>query len=499
MAYIYGATAGSSGSRYRAYISYTITQTATTYTITADCGIQALDALSYSSGTVDWRLHGSGTDADASSFGTVYDQEAPFSIAKNAYLKMCSATKTFTKETYSYNSWVLYGVSILSGSYTPVPINELSKAQLSITVPALQSYTVSYNANSGTGAPTAQAKYYGRTLALTTTKPTKSGYRFVKWNTKADGTGTSYNSGGSYTANAAVTLYAIWEWVYVPVKISNLVAQRCTSAGVIDDSGTYAKVTFNWTKGVEESGAVNPSSIKVGYKLTTASSYTFTNASDLTSGTVSIVIGSGNLSNDNTYDVEVIVSTSGHPDITGFTYISTSYFCIDVSPNGRSIGFGRSAPENKNGFFCGMAPFIDVNTTAGSTTIDGKLTAVLNDLGWSAVISGKDLDIKQLFQKILDKLKSSMSFSTRSVRKLCSSITQGVSDQEETVSLPSASYGTPIAVVGYKVGYYNSSYYRQVVVSGFWLGSSGAVFSLSNPFTSGTGQFYLTAYYLMIK
>ena len=30
------------------------------------------------------------------------------------------------------------------------------------------------------------------------------------WNTKADGTGTSYASGASYTGNAALTLYAIW-------------------------------------------------------------------------------------------------------------------------------------------------------------------------------------------------------------------------------------------------------------------------------------------------
>ena len=75
-------------------------------------------------------------------------------------------------------------------------------------------YTVSYNANGGTGAPAAQTKYHAQTLKLSSTIPTRvSGvneYTFTGWNTKADGTGTTYASGANYTANAAVTLYAQW-------------------------------------------------------------------------------------------------------------------------------------------------------------------------------------------------------------------------------------------------------------------------------------------------
>lgn len=75
---------------------------------------------------------------------------------------------------------------------------------------AKQTYTISYNANGGTGAPAAQTKTYGTTLTLSSTKPTRTGYAFSKWNTKANGSGTSYNAGASYTANAAATLYAQW-------------------------------------------------------------------------------------------------------------------------------------------------------------------------------------------------------------------------------------------------------------------------------------------------
>lgn len=83
------------------------------------------------------------------------------------------------------------------------------------TVPAKASYTVTYNANGGTGTHASQTKWYGETLTLTTgTHPTRTGYVFKNWNTKADGTGTAYSASNvSYTANAALTLYAIWNSV----------------------------------------------------------------------------------------------------------------------------------------------------------------------------------------------------------------------------------------------------------------------------------------------
>lgn len=79
-----------------------------------------------------------------------------------------------------------------------------------VDVPAWTSYAVSYNANGGSGAPSGQTKWKDETLTLSSTKPTRTGYTFSKWNTKSDGSGTSYSSGGSYTANSAATLYAIW-------------------------------------------------------------------------------------------------------------------------------------------------------------------------------------------------------------------------------------------------------------------------------------------------
>ena len=74
-------------------------------------------------------------------------------------------------------------------------------------------HTIHYNANSGSNAPTDQTKTYGQALSLSSSKPTRNGYTFLGWNTKADGTGTDYASGVNYTHDqdgGTVTLYAKW-------------------------------------------------------------------------------------------------------------------------------------------------------------------------------------------------------------------------------------------------------------------------------------------------
>lgn len=74
-------------------------------------------------------------------------------------------------------------------------------------------YTVAYNKNGGTwsnGTPANQTKVYNQPLALTSIKPTRNGYSFWSWNTKADGSGTNFGSNGTYNTNADAILYAQW-------------------------------------------------------------------------------------------------------------------------------------------------------------------------------------------------------------------------------------------------------------------------------------------------
>ena len=74
----------------------------------------------------------------------------------------------------------------------------------------VQTYTVSYNANEGTNAPSAQTKYHGQNLTLSNTSPTRDGYSFLGWSTSSGGS-VEYHPGDTYSENRALTLYAVWQ------------------------------------------------------------------------------------------------------------------------------------------------------------------------------------------------------------------------------------------------------------------------------------------------
>lgn len=74
-----------------------------------------------------------------------------------------------------------------------------------------KTYTVTFNANGGSGEMAAQTFTYGVSQALTAndfTAPT--GKTFNGWNTEAAGTGTSYTNSQSISLTGNITLYAQW-------------------------------------------------------------------------------------------------------------------------------------------------------------------------------------------------------------------------------------------------------------------------------------------------
>lgn len=73
------------------------------------------------------------------------------------------------------------------------------------------SYTVSYNANGGSGAPSSQTKYFNEALTLSSTQPTRSGYTFLGWSTSSTSTTATYSAGSSFTNNTNTILYAVWK------------------------------------------------------------------------------------------------------------------------------------------------------------------------------------------------------------------------------------------------------------------------------------------------
>ena len=73
-----------------------------------------------------------------------------------------------------------------------------------------ETYTVTFNANGGTGTMEAQTFTEGEAQALTRNTFTYDGYTFTGWNTVQGGSGASYTDGQTITATADMTLYAQW-------------------------------------------------------------------------------------------------------------------------------------------------------------------------------------------------------------------------------------------------------------------------------------------------
>lgn len=88
-------------------------------------------------------------------------------------------------------------------------------------------YCVQFDANGGEGSMDILNCYYGATRTLPNNQFTKDTYKFVGWNTKADGTGTSYSnqqqiSNLTTTNRAFITLYAQWELDSLTISFNGL-------------------------------------------------------------------------------------------------------------------------------------------------------------------------------------------------------------------------------------------------------------------------------------
>lgn len=246
------------------------------------------------------------------------------------------STTTPTRTGYTFQGWSTSSTAT-SATYAAGANYTANSAATLYAVWKAITYTVSYNANGGTGAPGNQTKTYGTTLTLSSTKPTRTNYNFKGWGTSASATTVSYAAGASYTTNAAITLYAVWELAYVKPRITNLSIVRSDSSGKENDEGQNGLVVFDW----ECDKTV--SSVVIKWKLPSATTWNSATVTvSGTSGTVSHVIGSNTLSTESTYDVHITVTDAG-----GSTYatgtLTSMKFAVDFLAGGRGVAFGKTS------------------------------------------------------------------------------------------------------------------------------------------------------------
>lgn len=261
---------------------------------------------------------------------------APSSQTKT-YGTTLKLSSTKPKRTgYTFQGWGT-SASDTSVNYA-AGANYTSNANITLyAIWKANTYTVKYNANGGSGAPGNQTKTYGKTLTLSSTKPTRTNYTFKGWGTSASSTTVSYAAGASYTSNASITLYAIWELAYVNPRINNLSIDRCTSSGVYKDDGTYARVKFSWlcdqsaTSCYIEWNSTQNGSLQ--RQTVTASG---------TSGNVDVVVGNNWLDVELTWSFKIYLADSSGNTTEKFT-LSSMHYEIDLLGGGGGVAIGMAA------------------------------------------------------------------------------------------------------------------------------------------------------------
>lgn len=291
-----------------------------------------------------------------------------------------TATKP-TRNGYTFQGWATSSGG--SVAYQPGGQYGADADIILYAVWKANTYTVSYNANGGSGAPGSQTKTHGINLTLSSTKPTRNGYNFIGWATSSSGS-VAYQPGGTYTGNAALALYAKWEVAYVKPRISNGSVSRCDSSGTITDNGTYLKCSFSWATDY------NVSSVKIQYSLGSSSwTDSVVTGQSGKSGNVSLVIGGGQISIENSYNVRFVVTdsyTGGSNSTISSTYsIGTQKFPIDVKNGGTGVAIGKVAESDDLfdvGFYSRFRKSVELEQSKGFFYKQGNITeSAPNDTG----------------------------------------------------------------------------------------------------------------------
>jgi uncharacterized repeat protein (TIGR02543 family) len=127
-------------------------------------------------------------------------------------------SNTFTRTCYSFAGWATTAggaVAYANGaSYTMGSSNVTLWA-----VWTINPYTITFNANGGSGTMSPQTINCGTSANLNANTFTRTCNTFSNWNTAANGSGTSYANGASYTMGTSnVTLYA--RWAIIPYTVT---------------------------------------------------------------------------------------------------------------------------------------------------------------------------------------------------------------------------------------------------------------------------------------
>ena len=303
---------------------------------------------------------------------------------KTSAITLSSTTPTLSG--YSFKDWTTgsdgTGTAYAAGGSYPANT-------VGTTLYARWNRTVTYNANGGTNAPSAQTALKTSAITLTSSTPTRSGYRFKNWNTAADESGTTYASGGNYAANNPnMTLYAIWEPLITNVTIGNITLIRTDDVSMLPgtepteaDEGEYVYITVPYTVEGPAAAAANNAGIVMTASVSSDSGtdptinrivYEDSKQADVTkNGTFSLTAGLCSTDIRYTFTITVTATNSTVSQTAVSTSKSivapTAFYTLDVKAGGHGIHFGGAATET--GFHVSMPMTLHVSNATTNFAI----------------------------------------------------------------------------------------------------------------------------------
>lgn len=200
-----------------------------TYTVTAKFDI-AFDWGGYNYNGAPWTITVAGQSQSGSS---------TFAIGSGggSWVWQNIATRSFSvRMDKSGVAKTVSGSAVIATGINPSSIS----ASNSITLPAVTwQWTVSYNANGGSGAPNNQIKNNGSNLTLSTIKPTRPGFIFMGWSTSSTSTTAQWQPGQVYTLNKPLALYAVWvvaDLIKLDFQNPNYYVKADANTGMVSES-----------------------------------------------------------------------------------------------------------------------------------------------------------------------------------------------------------------------------------------------------------------------
>ena len=154
----------------------------------------------------------------------------------------CTITSPIIKKAgYNVVGWNTDS-NAMTSTWSQNTSKNINKSETYFPIVKLKTYTIKYNANGGSGAPSNQVKEHNKNITLSTSKPIRTGYTFVNWNTSSAGNGTSYSAGATYSGNSDITMYAQWRRNRVIINFSvNGGTLISTAAYSVDANGIVTK------------------------------------------------------------------------------------------------------------------------------------------------------------------------------------------------------------------------------------------------------------------